>query len=470
MFTTLRSRLWLTYAILVGVVLFIVLGSLAFYVARSNFLAKVQLTTVAARFLQKQDFLILKRGQSDEVALRIDDSLGMRVIILGAEGDVLVDSRSDTEGEPPKLKIPPPEQFRQVLTFEDGDGQEWLYIGRRLADKHILVIAVPRQPIREVIASPIIREMAGDMFWAGVITLLLSILSAYLISRWVAAPLQKMAVATQAMAEGQRTEVDLKGPKEVQILGQAFNMMTQRVHDSQQSQRDFVANVSHELKTPLTSIQGFAQAILDGTASTAEARSQAAEVIYDESSRMHRMVLDLLDLARLDAGTADLERAPFNLEALLKSVAERFTPQSREAGVKLVTEIRPLPGFIGDGDRLSQVFTNLVDNALKHTPPGGTVKLNARDEGGWVEVSVADSGPGIPPEELSRIFERFYQLDKARKGGPGRGVGLGLAIAREIIQAHSGTISAQSRIGKGSLFVIRLPTAQPDDSTLVSRK
>jgi len=246
--------------------------------------------------------------------------------------------------------------------------------------------------------------------------------------------------------------------------------MTQRVHDSQQSQRDFVANVSHELKTPLTSIQGFAQAILDGTASTVEARSQAAEVIYDESNRMHRMVLDLLDLARLDAGTADLERAPFNLEALLKSVAERFTPQSREAGVKLVTEIRPLPGFIGDGDRLSQVFTNLVDNALKHTPPGGTVKLNARDEGGWVEVSVADSGPGIPPEELSRIFERFYQLDKARKGGPGRGVGLGLAIAREIIQAHGGTISAQSRIGEGSLFVVRLPAAQPDDSTLVSRK
>jgi signal transduction histidine kinase len=154
----------------------------------------------------------------------------------------------------------------------------------------------------------------------------------------------------------------------------------------------------------------------------------------------------------------------------LKSVAERLTPQSREAGVKLVAEIRPLPGFIGDGDRLSQVFTNLVDNALKHTPPGGTVKLNARDEGGWVEVSVADSGPGIPLEELSRIFERFYQLDKARKGGPGRGVGLGLAIAREIIQAHRGTISAQSRIGEGSVFMVRLPATRPDDSTLVSRK
>jgi two-component system sensor histidine kinase ResE len=262
--------------------------------------------------------------------------------------------------------------------------------------------------------------------------------------------------------------VGLAGPEEVRALGEAFNEMTDRVHASQQSQRDFVANVSHELKTPLTSIQGFAQAILDGAASTPEAQAKAAQVIYDESGRMHRLVLDLLDLARLDAGTADIARAPVNLTALLQAVGDKFVPQSRELKVKLISEIEPLPAFIGDGDRLSQVFTNLVDNALKHTPEGGQVTLRAHREVGLVMISVEDSGQGIPPEELSRIFERFYQLDKSRKGGPGHGVGLGLAIAREIIQAHYGTLTASSLEGVGSTFTVTLPVAQPDDTTWVA--
>ena len=308
------------------------------------------------------------------------------------------------------------------------------------------------------------------MFWVSVVSLLFSMGLAYLISRWVAGPLQNMSGAARAVADGHRTQVKLAGPDEVRALGQAFNEMTQRVHASQASQRDFVANVSHELKTPLTSVQGFAQAILDGTANTPEAQAKAAQVIYDESSRMHRLVLDLLDLARLDAGTADLERAPLELGALLNAVAEKFIPQSREADVELITQIGHLPGFIGDGDRLSQVFTNLVDNALKHTPSGGKVIFSAKQKGTWVEVSVADNGPGIPPEELTRIFERFYQLDKSRKGGPSHGVGLGLAIAHEIIHAHKGTLSAHSRVGEGSVFMVRLPVAQPGDSTAVSKR
>ncbi len=150
------------------------------------------------------------------------------------------------------------------------------------------------------------------------------------------------------------------------------------VHASQQSQRDFVANVSHELKTPLTSVQGFAQAILDGTAETPEAQQQAAQVIYDEAGRMHRLVLDLLDLARLDGGTADLRRERVSLTVLLQAVIERLTPQSVQAGVSLVDQVPDLPDVIGDGDRLSQVFNNLVDNAIKHTPAGGEVALSAK--------------------------------------------------------------------------------------------
>ena len=470
MFTSLRSRLWLTYAILVGVVLVIVIGALAVYVARSDLLTKIQLTTVANRILQRPDIPLNSKEQLEEFASRVDENIDMRVIVLDPLGKVLEDSRSDTETKILDLKLPPVNQPRQVFEYEDESGRDWLYIFRKLPNSCTVVIATETQPIREVIASPIIRELIRDMFWAGMISLLFSLVLAYLIGRWVAGPLQNMSGAARAVADGHRTQVELAGPDEVRSLGQAFNEMTQRVHASQASQRDFVANVSHELKTPLTSVQGFAQAILDGTANTPEAQAKAAQIIYDESSRMHRLVLDLLDLARLDAGTADLERAPLELAVLLNAVAEKFIPQSREADVELITQIGPLPGFIGDGDRLSQVFTNLVDNALKHTPSGGKVQLSARQNGAWVEVSVADNGPGIPPEELSRIFERFYQLDKSRKGGPSHGVGLGLAIAREIIHAHKGTLSAHNPVDEGSVFMVRLPAAQPGDFTAVSKR
>lgn len=251
------------------------------------------------------------------------------------------------------------------------------------------------------------------------------------------------------------------------MLGQSFNDMSAKVHASQQSQRDFVANVSHELKTPLTSIQGFAQAILDGTANTPEAQRQAAQVIFDESGRMYRMVIDLLDLAKLDAGTADLQMQPVDMSLLLRAVLARLSPQSKQAEVDLVSAVGELPPVLGDGDRLSQVFDNLVDNAIKHTPPGGQVKLEAEVAGDMLSVFIRDTGAGVPQDELSRIFERFYQVDKSRKGGPAHGSGLGLSIANQIVQAHKGEILARSITGQGSEFVVRLPLVphQADDKS-----
>jgi two-component system sensor histidine kinase ResE len=136
--------------------------------------------------------------------------------------------------------------------------------------------------------------------------------------------------------------------------------------------------------------------------------------------------------------------------------------------VALATDFGTLPDIIGDGDRLAQVFNNLVDNSLKHTPVGGRVTVSARAERDQVRISVIDTGPGIPPEGLARIFERFYQLDKSRQGGPAHGVGLGLAIAKQIVQAHGGELKAKSQVGHGSTFTVWLPVARPDDPTLAS--
>jgi signal transduction histidine kinase len=303
------------------------------------------------------------------------------------------------------------------------------------------------------------------------IALLLSLVVAFFFARWIADPLQKVVAAARAMPSAEIKPVEPQGPHEVQELTRAFNSMIQRTQASQNSQRDFVANVSHELKTPLTSVQGFAQAILDGTADSDEARQQAAQVIYNESGRMHRMVLDLLDLARLDAGTADISMSPVNMSALLNVIREKFMPQSQKAGVEVKVEVPAnLPGISADGDRLAQVFTNLVDNALKFTPSGGVISLRASVVNDEVLVSVTDTGAGIPAEAQTHIFDRFYQADSSRRGGAKHGAGLGLAIAREIVLAHGGKINVRSRLGEGTSFDVFLPLTGKSATTVVRRK
>ena len=202
--------------------------------------------------------------------------------------------------------------------------------------------------------------------------------------------------------------------------------------------------------------------MLDGTANTPESQQKAAQVIYNESERMHRMVLDLLDLAKLDAGTAEMHMAPVNVRALLNSIAEKFAPQSQRAGVDItVNVLEPLPSLIADGDRMAQVFTNLTDNALKFTPQGGTVALNAFIETDKMHIAVKDTGMGISEEDVPHIFQRFYQADPARKGGEAHGAGLGLAIAHEIIVAHGGRISVRSHKGAGTTMEVILPLSPP---------
>jgi two-component system OmpR family sensor kinase len=290
---------------------------------------------------------------------------------------------------------------------------------------------------------------------------------AFLIARWIARPLTKMAGAAGALAEGKdEQEVSPGGPTEVRELAAAFNEMVRRVQASQQAQRDFVANVSHELKTPLTSIRGFAQALVEGAVVGEEGRQRAARVIREEAERLHRLVDDLLELARFDAGQVGLKREPTDMRSLLERAMDRIRPLATEGGIRLELEVEQLPTVISDGDRLAQVFTNLLDNAVAHTPAGGLVSVKATGSGGWIRVEIADTGEGIEPARLPRLFERFYQGDEARAGG----VGLGLAISDEIVRAHGGQISAESEVGVGSRFIVQIPVAMPSDSTVSARR
>ncbi len=230
--------------------------------------------------------------------------------------------------------------------------------------------------------------------------------------------------------------------------------------------KDFVANVSHELRTPLSMLQGYSEALLDDIASTPEERHDIAQVIHDESLRMGRLVQDLLDLARMEAGHLEMQFGPVDLNALVSRVQRKFSVLARDKGLQLLVRFEPdrLELQKGDEDRLEQVFTNLLDNAIRHSTSDGHVEIRAVEQksaGGnpMLLLQVRDEGQGIPQEDLPYIFERFYKADKARtRGSAGSGgTGLGLAIVKNIVEAHQGTISAESEKGKGTTFSITIP-------------
>jgi signal transduction histidine kinase len=463
MFNSLRSRLWLTYAFLIGSILIVAGLGLAIFLLRApQFVARQHVEWIAG-VIQKREVTLenVSRNDLPTAVRRADALVDARIVVLSSQGKVLADSRLERIGPFPELPL---NRIRNSIggsdIFRDSGNRLWVYTTLEMPSGEFILIAVrPAFPYLQMFR----QDVVPPLLWAGVVALLLAIILAVWISRWIVSPLQRITYAARSVAGKPSQHIPVEGPEEVQELSTAFNEMTARVQSSQISQRDFIANVSHELKTPLTSIQGFAQAILDDTAGAPEARKQAAGVIYSEAERMNQLVLSLLELARLDAGTAQLEQETVDLQAVLWNIVNKLTPQARASQVELHAEIPPLLTVEGDENRLTQVFTNLVDNALKFTSQGGKVTLTARVVGDSAEIRVMDTGPGISSQDLPHIFERFYQADKSRQGGQGHGVGLGLAIAREIVQAHRGTIRAESSPGQGATFVVSLPTARAEE-------
>lgn len=351
--------------------------------------------------------------------------------------------------------------------FVDPDGGEWLYagvmfgqqrsFGARTTSNDLWLLAEPQPTVSlQETLSVFGNALAPPLLQAGIVGILFALLLAALISRTIAQPLQRVAKAATGVARGDDSvNVPVSGPPELRSLAESFNHMTAEVRAANAAQRDFLSNVSHDLKTPLTSIQGYAQAIVDGAADDPQA---AAQIIYEEASRLNRMVVELTHLEQLQAGKLSMQRERIDMGRLCDGVVNSLQVVARQGHIQLEADLTPVPNIIGDGDRLAQVLTNLVSNALKFTPAGGVVQVAVARSGGGAKVTVRDNGVGIARDDLPRIFERFYQADKAR--GPRRGNGLGLAIAQEIVEAHEGRISAESGgEGCGAEFVVWLPGA-----------
>lgn len=228
---------------------------------------------------------------------------------------------------------------------------------------------------------------------------------------------------------------------------------------------DFVANISHELRTPLAMMQGYSEALMDEVVTSPEERQEIVKIIHEESLRMGRLVNDLLDLARIQAGHLELDLKEMPLDPIVRHTYHKFLNLAKEEQIDLVDEIEvTYHRYAIDEDRIEQILTNLIDNAIRHTAPYGKVTVSLKENEKGAIISVKDTGHGIPEEDLPFVFERFYKTDKARTRGKS-GTGLGLAIVKDLVKAHGGQIDVHSKIGCGTTFTISLP--KKDDSTEV---
>ncbi|HHW42396.1 HAMP domain-containing protein [Desulfofundulus thermobenzoicus] len=228
---------------------------------------------------------------------------------------------------------------------------------------------------------------------------------------------------------------------------------------TEQLRRDLIADVSHELRTPLTSIQGFCEALLDGVEEDRVAQEECLKMIHRESLRLNQLINELLDLARLEAGKVNWELNPIEVPDLFAGVLFKLKPQLAEKQIRVEQEITPgVPVVPGNAGRIEQVLSNLLENAIRFSPPGGVIKMQATYNENEVSISVSDQGPGIPGEELPFIWERFYRVEKSRSRALG-GTGLGLAIVKQIVENHGGKVAVISRQGTGSTFSFTLPLA-----------
>ncbi len=462
MFNSLRSRLWLTYALLIGLVLFVVGAAMVLVVFRGNIplqQAALNLQTLRVNALPKLRAAADLTPETLQAMLtRSTSQIRGRIVVLSIDGRVIADSLDEQGANLPDFGDTPPrtEVGALPLFYRDSEGHGWYYIIDNINDQRLALFAVNRPRLQ--IVTIFTDQFLGPMVQAGMLAMLVAFILSLLMSRWITAPLRRIGREARQVADGRANPIPLEGPEEVRQLAASFNVMTRQVQETQQSQKDFVANVSHELKTPLTSIQGFAHAIQDGTVQSRAELAQAANVIESEAARMNRLVQDLLTLTKMDGGTAAFSFKPMDLNPLLKAAQHKFAPRIQAAGIDFKVNIADGAAMLqGDADRLMQVLDNLLDNALKFTSPGDSITLSSEIAPDEVLIHVIDTGEGIPLEEQSRIFERFYQVDKARTGGEVRGYGLGLAISQQIVGAHGGMLSVTSQPGEGSHFVVKLP-------------
>jgi signal transduction histidine kinase len=354
-------------------------------------------------------------------------------------------------------RVVPQWRSGEVTDFEfvpPGESDTFLAVAHplRLEGKVFgaLVVAEPRDELRDRWVT-LVERLALALFVA---VLVVGALAVYL-SRRITRPVLELADAADEVAGGNyAVEVpEVRGGGEIEHLAQRFGQMASRLSEAEEQERNFLMSVSHELRTPLTAIRGHVEALREGLADDPDARALSLDVIAAEAGRLERLVGDVLDLAKLDARRFTVLHEEVDMATLLERAYTVHGEEARRRGIDYRTTVNSRPVIVSDGDRVLQIVSNLLDNAFRWTPDGGTIELSLRADDGAVAVGVSDTGPGIRAEERERIFRPFWSRD-------GGGTGLGLAIARELAVALGGRIDLDTAPGEGSRFVLVLPSTR----------
>lgn len=442
--------LWFRFVTAFMVVILVTVGTVYFFVSRS-IAAEIQRYEEMReefQFEQMQTILAshyyVKRGWEGVRSVVEDQSsvLGLHIIVTDVDGMVIANSQGEGLGEP----YDGDSAGRPVKTLWEGEHVGTLYLEPNPAVEPYLP---PLQGLSE--------SMNRFLAVGGLLAIGLALVLTFLLSRRVTSPIQALALTAGQLGRGdlsERAQVQEKG--EIGELARAFNAMAANLEHAEQLRRDLVADVAHELRTPLSNIQGYLEAIRDRVM-----KPDAATIrtLSEEAALLSRLVDELQELSLAEAGELKLVYQAEDIGALIKQTVTPWESQATGKGISLSVDLPDrLPSVYIDWQRVSQVLHNLLENAVAHTGRGGEITVTAARKGDWVELGVSDTGEGIPAQDLPNIFERFYRVDKSRARATG-GSGLGLTIAKRLVEAHGGKIEAQSTLGKGSRFFFTLPVA-----------
>jgi signal transduction histidine kinase len=393
---------------------------------------------------------------------RIAGIADRRLMLLDPKRNIIATSPADMKSS---LQIGPNNQFTMHVVERD-DGRVLENVIVLVNPPHAELISKQGESIGTLysIRTPRDRPRGDPGFVgsvnrslaiAGGVSLVCALLLVLVFSRRILGPVEALTTAARRMERGDLSQrVQAKSKDEIGELAGAFNSMADSLARAEQLRRNMVSDVAHELRTPLTNLRAQIEAIQDGLASASAATVTS---LHEEAMLLSALVDDLQELALADAGQLRLNRVPSNISDLIQQVAKSFDAQAREKRIELVaTSESDIPSVHADSKRIAQVIRNLLSNAIRHTPTGGRVELSASTRDSVVEVTVHDTGPGIAAEQLPFLFERFYRTDDSRDRATG-GAGLGLAIVKQLVESHSGRVSVESEIGRGSLFRFTIP-------------
>jgi signal transduction histidine kinase len=439
-------RLWFRLAFIFALIILVTVVTIYFFVSERIATEMKYYETIGAQYrtlqIRSQLYLHYLAKGGWEGVQPVVEALGVsgtHIVLVAVNGTVIGDSAG--------------EEYVGMNYTDNSTSPVALTLRRGALNETLGEVYITSDPTAEPYIAPFVRLSASinrSLLLGGSLAIGIALLLTFILSRRMTSPIDVLAKAARRLGRGDLSQrVRLQGEGEVTALAQAFNSMAGDLQYAEQLRRNMVADVAHELRTPLSNIQGYLEAIRDGMI---EPDAAAIRSLNEETSLLSRLVNELQELSLAEAGELKLVYQTEDMTSLVQQAVTHWQPQLTAREISLSLDLpESLPPVNIDWQRVNQVLHNILENAVAHTPKGGTINVTVTEKGKWVEVSVSDTGEGIPPEDLPHIFERFYRVDKSRARATG-GSGLGLTIAKRLIEAHRGVIEVQSKLGEGSRF------------------